>query len=150
MAHYIPSMMALAPKTREAFKALPTEFTKKQFDEIREKLSSGRYPYVAPMTLQSARDYGFVQIVRTEKTTYRKEMTVFVNPQTKEQFTHDQLRDVWSRKLAREFGFPFNGGDVPGSWELYKFEEEAEVEAEGFRNIFSVNWEKFEKMCQGF
>ena len=35
MAHTIPSMMALAPKTQELFDRLPAEFTKKQFEKMR-------------------------------------------------------------------------------------------------------------------
>lgn len=145
MAHYIPSMMALAPKTREAFASLPAEFTKKQYDAVRDKLSSNRAPYTSPMTLASAREYGIVSVVRTEKTTYKKMVTVVVNPKSGEKMTMEQFEDNWCRRLAREFGLPFS------TYTPYmgRFEEEAEMEMEGFRNIFTVDWNKFEKMCQG-
>lgn len=146
MAHYIPSMMALAPKTREAFASLPAEFTKKQYDEVRDKIASDRYStYSAPMTLKSAREYGIVNVVRTEKTTYVKTVTVIVNPKTGEKMTCEQFEDNWCRRLAREFGIPFN------TYPPYmgRFEDEAEMEMEGYRNIFTVDWNRFEKMCQG-
>lgn len=148
MAHNISSMMALAPRTKETFKALPEEFTKKQYEEIRNRFSDGRYPYSAAISLETAREYGLVQIVRTEKTTYRKKTLVVINPKTKEVYTEDQLDEVWCKKLSREFGLTFNGY-LPGYSDLRRFMDRAEVEFEGYRNVFSVNWAKFEKMCQG-
>lgn len=98
--------------------------------------------------LETAREYGLVQIVRTEKTTYRRKTLVVINPKTKEVYTEDQLDDIWCRKLSREFGLTFNGY-LPGYSDLRRFMDRAEVEFEGYRNVFSVNWAKFEKMCQG-
>ena len=145
MAHYIPSMMALAPKTQELFDRLPSEFTKKQYEAIRNELAESRYPYCSAMSLTSAREYGIVKVVRTEKTTYTKERLVYVNPKTEEQFTEEQLTDVWCRKLAREFGVQFDGGNPP-VWRMKT--DYAEVECEGFRNIFGINWNKFHAMTE--
>lgn len=149
MAHNIPSMMALAPKTKETFKALPTEFTKREFNEIRDRYADNRYPRSASISLETAREYGLVYVVRTEKTTYRKETQVVINPKTKEKFTEEQLDEVWCKKLARDFGLRFTGY-LPVYSNLLPFMDYAEMEFEGSRNVFSVNWEKFEKMCQGF
>ena len=87
MAHYIPSMMALAPKTQELFDRLPNEFTKKQYEALRDELSEGRYPTLSAISLVSAREYGIIEVVRTEKTTYTKEVRVVVNPKTAEKYT---------------------------------------------------------------
>lgn len=149
MAHNIPSMMALASKTQELFDRLPAEFTKKQFEKMRNELSEGRYPYLSPMSLVTAREYGIIEVVRTEKTTYTKEARVFINPKTKDKYTEEQLDELWCKKLAREFGLPFNGGYLPGFSDLRKFVDYAEMEFEGFRNVFGVNWNKFHDLRDG-
>ena len=142
MAHTIPSMMALAPKTQELFDRLPAEFTKKQFEKMRNELSEGRYPYLSPMSLVTAREYGIIEVVRTEKTTYTKEVRVVVNPKTEEKYTEEQLDEIWCKKIAKEFGVRFDGY-VPGYYEMSKFMDYADMEFEGFRNVFGVNWKKF-------
>ena len=150
MAHNFSSMMALAHKTRETFNALPAEFTKKQFDEVRDRFASDSYPRFASLSLETAREYGLVYVVRTEKTTYRKKTQVVINPKTKDKYTEEQLDELWCKKLAHEFGLPFNGGYLPGYSDLRHFMDYAEMEFEGFRNVFAINWDKFERMCQGF
>lgn len=142
MAHNIPSMMALAPKTQELFDRLPAEFTKKQFEKMRNELSESRYPCLSPMSLVTAREYGIIEVVRTEKTTYTKEVRVVVNPKTAEKYTEEQLDEIWCKKIAREFGLRFDGY-VPGYYEMSKFMDYADMEFEGFRNVFGVNWNKF-------
>lgn len=149
MAHYIPSMMALASKTQELFDRLPTEFTKKQYEALRDALSDDHYPTLSAISLVSAREYGIIEVVRTEKTIYTKEVHVYINPKTHEKFTEDQLDELWCKKLAREFGLRFDG-HLPCYSELRNFMDYAEMEFDGFRNVFSVNWAKLEKMCQGF
>lgn len=148
MAHTIPSMMALAPKTQELFDRLPAEFTKKQFEKMRHELSEGRYPYLSPMSLVTAREYGIIEVVRTEKTTYTKEVRVFINPTTKEKYTEDQLDDIWCKKIACEFGLNFNGR-LPYWGELCPFSDYADMEFDGFRNVFGVNWNKFHDLMDG-
>lgn len=148
MAHYIPSMMALAPKTQELFDRLPTEFTKKQYEALRDELSEGRYPTLSAMSLTSAREYGIIEVVRTEKTTYTKEVRVVVNPKTEEKYTEEQLDEIWCKKIAREFGIRFDGY-VPGYYEMSKFMDYANMEFEGFRNVFGVNWNKFHALMDG-
>ena len=148
MAHTIPSMMALAPKTQELFDRLPAEFTKKQFEKMRDELSEGRYPYLSPMSLVTAREYGIIEVVRTEKTTYTKEVRVVVNPKTQEKYTEEQLDDIWCKKLAREFGLRYDGY-VPAHYEMSKFMDYADMEFEGFRNVFGVNWNKFHDLMDG-
>ena len=148
MAHNIPSMMALASKTQELFDRLPAEFTKKQFEEMRNELSEGRYPYLSPMSLVTAREYGIIEVVRTEKTTYTKEVRVVVNPKTAEKYTEEQLDEIWCKKLAREFGLRYDGY-VPGWYEMSKFMDYANMEFEGFRNVFGVNWKKFHDLMDG-
>lgn len=135
-------MMALASKTQELFDRLPAEFTKKQFEEMRNELSEGRYPYLSPMSLVTAREYGIIEVVRTEKTTYTKEVRVVVNPKTEEKYTEEQLDEIWCKKIAREFGLRFDGY-VPSWYEMSKFMDYANMEFEGFRNVFGVNWNKF-------
>lgn len=148
MAHTIPSMMALAPKTQELFDRLPAEFTKKQFETMRNELSEGRYPYLSPMSLVTAREYGIIEVVRIEKTTYTKEVRVVVNPKTEEKYTEEQLDEIWCKKMAREFGVRFDGY-VPGYYEMSKFMDYADMEFEGFRNVFGVNWKKFHDLMDG-
>ena len=148
MAHNIPSMMALASKTQELFDRLPAEFTKKQFEEMRNELSEGRYPYLSPMSLVTAREYGIIEVVRTEKTTYTKEVRVVVNPTTNEKLTEDELDDIWCKKLAREFGLRYDGY-VPSWSQMRTFSGYADKEFEGFRNVFGVNWNKFHDLMDG-
>ena len=148
MAHTIPSMMALAPKTQELFDRLPAEFTKKQFEKMRNELSESRYPCLSPMSLVTAREYGIIEVVRTEKTTYTKEVRVVVNPKTEEKYTEEQLDEIWCKKMAREFGVRFDGY-VPGYYEMSKFMDYADMEVEGFRNVFGVNWKKFHDLMDG-
>lgn len=148
MAHYIPSMMALAPKTQELFDRLPREFTKKQYEALRDELSEGRYPTLSAISLVSAREYGIIEVVRTEKTTYTKEVRVFVNPTTKEKYTEEQLDDIWCKKVAREFGLNFNGR-LPYWGELCPFSDYADMEFDGFRNVFGINWKKFHELMDG-
>ena len=148
MAHYIPSMMALAPKTQELFDRLPTEFTKKQYEALRDELSEGRYPTLSAISLTSAREYGIIEVVRTEKTTYTKEVRVVVNPKTKEKYTEEQLDEIWCKKIAKEFGVRFDGY-VPGYYEMSKFMDYADMEFDGFRNVFGVNWNKFHDLMDG-
>ena len=148
MAHTIPSMMALAPKTQELFDRLPAEFTKKQFEKMRNELSESRYPCLSPMSLVTAREYGIIEVVRTEKTTYTKEVRVVVNPKTAEKYTEEQLDEIWCKKIAREFGLRFDGY-VPGYYEMSKFMDYADMEFEGFRNVFGVNWKKFHDLVDG-
>ena len=148
MAHYIPSMMALAPKTQELFDRLPREFTKKQYEALRDELTEGRYPSLSAISLTSAREYGIIEVVRTEKTTYTKEVRVVINPTTKQKYTEEELDDIWSKKIAREFGMNFNGR-LPYWGELYPFFGYAEKEFEGFRNVFGINWNKFHDLMDG-
>lgn len=148
MAHTIPSMMALAPKTQELFDRLPAEFTKKQFEKMRNELSESRYPCLSPMSLVTAREYGIIEVVRTEKTTYTKEVRVVVNPKTAEKYTEEQLDEIWCKKIAREFDLRFDGY-VPGYYEMSKFMDYADMEFEGFRNVFGVNWKKFHDLMDG-
>ena len=148
MAHYIPSMMALAPKTQELFDRLPREFTKKQYEALRNELSEGRYPTLSAISLVSAREYGIIEVVRTEKTTYTKEVRVVVNPKTEEKYTEEQLDEIWCKKIAKEFGVRFDGY-VPGYYEMSKFMDYADMEFEGFRNVFGINWKKFHDLMDG-
>ena len=148
MAHYIPSMMALAPKTQELFDRLPTEFTKKQYEALRDELSEGRYPTLSAISLVSAREYGIIEVVRTEKTTYTKEVRVVVNPKTEEKYAEEQLDEIWCKKIAKEFGVRFDGY-VPGYYEMSKFMDYADMEFEGFRNVFGINWKKFHDLMDG-
>ena len=148
MAHTIPSMMALAPKTQELFDRLPAEFTKKQFEKMRDELSEGRYPYLSPMSLVTAREYGIIEVVRTEKTTYTKEVMVYINPTTNEKLTEEELDDIWCKKLAREFGLRYDGY-APGWSQMRAFSGYANKEFEGFRNVFGINWNKFHDLMDG-
>lgn len=148
MAHYIPSMMALAPKTQELFDRLPCEFTKKQYEALRDELSEGRYPTLSAISLVTAREYGIIEVVRTEKTTYTKEVMVYINPTTNEKLTEEELDDIWCKKLAREFGLRYDGY-APGWSQMRAFSGYANKEFEGFRNVFGINWNKFHDLMDG-
>lgn len=63
-SHNISTMMSFCEDNKRLFDALPEEFSKKQFDAVR-KMVGGH-----PMTIKSAEKYGYVEVCRTEATTY--------------------------------------------------------------------------------
>lgn len=135
--HSVPTMVALSEVTQHLFGNLPAEFTKKDFDAVRKSYIDRKEH---PMSFQTCRDYELLIVVRTEPTTYYKEEEVWTNPVTGQQFNYDELRENWSRKLAKEFGAPWNEGYVyPYSIPGCSYEE---VEKTGYRNIYAVNTEK--------
>ncbi len=116
--------------------------------KLRDELSEGRYPTLSAISLVTAREYGIIEVVRTEKTTYTKEVHVYINPTTNEKFTEEDLDFMWSKKLAREFGLRYDGY-VPGWSQMRAFSGYANKEFEGIRNVFGVNWNKFHDLMDG-
>ena len=82
-----------------------------------------------------------IAIVRTEPATYQVEEDVWVNPITNEQYNNDTLRKKWSVELAEQFGV----GYTPYP-RIYRLPHSSiKVDKPCVRNIFAVNFEKFQK-----
>lgn len=141
-SHNVKTMLALPHTTLELFNALPTEFTKKEFDTARNAMNNAH-----PLSLATCRDYGFVVVVRTEPIKYKTSTDVWTNPKTGEQYTADEIVRKWSIELAEQFGVPFRSNFYfsPYCRLPYKYKE---IEKEGFRNIFAVDFEKFQEFLQ--
>lgn len=138
-AHSVPTMVALAKTTEDFLSHLPAEFTKKDFDTAR-KLFAGH-----PLSLPTCREYGFVVVVRTEPAPYFVEEDVWTSPVTGRQYNFDEMRDYWSKGLAKEFGIPYekylSPYNVPG-------EQKVKRERQGFRNYFAFDVEKFKRFVE--
>ena len=63
-SHSISTMMNFCEDNKRLFDALPEQFSKKQFEAIRKSVGGH------PMTIKSAEKYGYVEVCRTEATTY--------------------------------------------------------------------------------
>ena len=134
-SHNVNSMFALPTATLALFNALPQEFTKKDFDTMRESMKNAH-----PLSLPTCRKYGFIIVVRTEPTTYTIEEDIWTNPITNEQYNFNTLVDNWSIKLAEQFGVDYERSCfylLPHS--LVK------VVKPCTRNIFTVDFKKFQK-----
>jgi hypothetical protein len=134
--HNVNSMFALSTTTAALFNALPQEFTKKDFDTVRASMKGAH-----PLSLPTCREYGFIIIVRTEPATYQVEEDVWVNPITNEQYNNDTLRKKWSVELAEQFGVDYT--PYPRIYCLPH--SSIKVDKPCVRNIFAVNFEKFQK-----
>ena len=135
-SHTVSSMFALPTATIELFEALPQEFTKKDFDTVRANMKGAR-----PLSLSTCRSYGFIIIVRTEPATYRVEEDVWTNPITNEQYNYDTLKCKWSVELAEQFGVAYTSSLYPYCLPYSSIK----VDKPCVRNIFAVDFEKFQK-----
>ena len=136
MSHTTSSMFALPTATNNLFNMLPKEFTKKDFETVRDSMKNAH-----PLSLSTSRKYGFIVIVRTEPTTYKTREEVWVNPVTNERYTENELRRKWSIELAEQFGVTYT--PTPRMIRLPHFL--TEVDKPCIRNIFTVNFEKFQE-----
>ena len=136
MSHTTSSMFALPTATNNLFNMLPKEFTKKDFETVRDSMKNDH-----PLSLSTSRKYGFIVIVRTEPTTYKTREEVWVNPVTNERYTENELRRKWSIELAEQFGVTYT--PTPRMIRLPHFL--TEVDKPCIRNIFTVNFEKFQE-----
>lgn len=141
-SHNVKTMLALPHTTLELFNALPTEFTKKEFDTARNAMNNAH-----PLSLATCRDYGFVVVVRTEPIKYKTRTDVWTNPKTGEQYTADEIVRKWSIELAEQFGVPFQSNFYFSPYCRLPYECK-EIEKEGFRNIFTIDFEKFQEFLQ--
>ena len=141
-SHNVKTMLALPHATLELFNALPTEFTKKEFDATRNAMSNAH-----PLSLAACRDYNFVVVVRREPITYKTRTDVWTNPTTGEQYTADEIVRKWSIELAEQFGVPSKSNFYFSPYCRLPYERK-EIEREGFRNIFAVDFEKFQEFLQ--
>lgn len=125
MAHTIVSMMKIGPASKALMNALPAEFSKQEFNDLRKQMGGDALAFV------TARRYGYIQFVRSEPCTYHKHMEIYVDPVTGRQFNGwQELWDAWSNEIARHFGVD-NRYAVQGEW--------GEVEFQGVRNIYTIN-----------
>ena len=139
MSHNVSSMFALSTATNNLFNMLPKEFTKKDFDTARDSMKNAQ-----PLSLATCRKYGLVVLVRTEPTTYKTKEEVWVNPVTNERYNFDTLKRKWSIELAEQFGVAYTYSPRPSCLPHSLIE----VDKPCVRNIFTINFEKFQKFLE--
>lgn len=135
-SHTVPTMFALAKVTEQFLQSLPTEFTKKQFDELRKSCKEH------PLSLQTCREYGFIVVARTEPATYTKEESVWVDVKGRK-YSEEEMALFDRRAIATLFDRP-DYVDRWGSIYTLPYHEEP-VEHACERNIFRFNVEKFKR-----
>lgn len=139
--HTIPTMMHLQAASEELFAALPAEFSKSEFNAIRQQLGNRGISYA------SARKYGIIVVVREEPCKRKVTADFWTNPVTGEKYTYEELDNKWSKEIADQFGveylLKFHGCyySHPSFWGLPHEEETHEVDC--YRNIFRLDVEKF-------
>lgn len=133
--HTVPTMLKLYQETEVLLTSLPTEFSKKEFEEIRDKVWGNH-----PLSFNSCRAYGFIRVVRQEPATYKRMETVFTDPKGR-QYTRQEIEALG--RTAVEVLFDINS--YSDRWfSIYQLPNaDVEVEHPCYRNIFSVDWEKF-------
>ena len=134
--HNVNSMFALPTTTLDLFNALPKEFTKKEFDTARASMKGAH-----PLSLSTCREYGFIIVVRTEPATYTVIEDVWTNPITNEQYNRDTLRRKWCIEMAEQFGVAYTPSPRPYCLPY----SPTKVDKPCVRNIFAVDFEKFQK-----
>ena len=144
-SHTVPTMLGFPMDCEALLSALPAEFSKHQFEDIRKTIPGH------PMSFSSARKYGIIEVVRTEPCMRKMTCDIWTNPVTGAKYTYDQLSDKWSKELAAQFGVEYlvrgwnrNVWTTPSFYCLPYQEETLEVEC--YRNIFKVNVEKFKAL----
>ena len=135
-SHTVPTMFALAKVTEQFLQSLPTEFTKKQFDELRKSCKEH------PLSLQTCREYGFIVVARTEPATYTKEESVWVDVKDRK-YSEEEMALFDRRAIATLFDRP-DYVDRWGSIYTLPYHEEP-VEHACERNIFRFNVDKFKR-----
>lgn len=131
--HSVPTMLKLSKETEALLKNLPTEFSKKEFEEIRDKVWHNH-----PLSFQTCRDYGFIVVVRQEPATYTTPEDVWVDGKGRK-FTYEEMK-LFDKWIIMEL---FNCS-MPQANSIFSLNHVKEkVEHPCYRNIFSVNWEKF-------
>ena len=139
--HTIPTMMHLQAASEELFAALPAEFSKSEFNAIREQLGNRGISYA------SARKYGIIVVVREEPCKRETTCEFWTIPVTGEKYTWDELDSKWSKEIASQFGVEYlvkfgnHCYSAPSFWGLPHAEETREVDC--YRNIFRLDVEKF-------
>ena len=138
--HTIPTMMHLQAASEELFAALPAEFSKSEFNAIRQQLGNRGISYA------SARKYGIIVVVREEPCKRKMTCDFWTNPITGEKYTYEELDEKWSKELASQFGveyMSYHGSYAyrPSFWSLPHAEGTYEVDC--YRNIFRLDVEKF-------
>ncbi len=138
--HTIPTMMHLQAACEELFAALPAEFSKSEFNAIRQQLGNRGLSYA------SARKYGIIVVVREEPCKRKATCDFWTNPVTGEKYTYDELDQKWSKEIASQFGVEYmhyhgSYAYAPSFWGLPHGEETREVDC--YRNIFRLDVEKF-------
>ena len=138
--HTIPTMMHLQAASEELFAALPAEFSKSEFNAIRQQLGNRGISYA------SARKYGIIVVVREEPCKREATEEFWTNPVTGEKYTYWELDEKWSKEIATQFGVEYmlyhgTYAHAPSFWGLPHGEETREVDC--YRNIFRLDVEKF-------
>lgn len=138
-SHTVPTMFALAKVTEQFLQSLPAEFTKKQFDELRNGCKGH------PLSLQTCRDYGFVVVVRTEPTTYTKEESVWIDAKGRK-YSEKEMRLFDRKTIATLFNRPTYASQWESIYSLPYNDEPVEHPCE--RNIFRFNEERFKRFLE--
>lgn len=138
-SHSVHTMFALAKATEQFLHSLPTEFTKKQFDELRKGYNGH------PLSLQTCRDYGFIVVARTEPATYTKEENVWVDAKGRK-YSEEEMKLFDRRTIATLFNRPDYVDNWAFMYTLPHHEEPVEHSTE--RNIFRFNAEKFKRFLE--
>lgn len=131
--HSVPTMFKLSTETEALLKSLPTEFSKKEFEEIRDKVWHNH-----PLSFQTCRGYGFIGVVRQEPAIYTTTEDVWVDAKGRK-FTYEEMK-LFDRWALVEL---FNCSHQQASSIFNLDHGEEKVEHPCYRNIFSVDWEKF-------
>lgn len=135
-SHSVPTMVALAKTTKDFLSSLPAEFTKKEFETLRNAFEGH------PLCLQTCREYGFIVVARTEPATYTKQESVWIDTKGR-RYTYDEMQCMNREAIAVLFDCP----SYATNWmSLYRLpNEEVPVEHPCERNIFRFNEEKFKR-----
>ena len=135
-SHNVSTMFALARVTKQFLQSLPTEFTKKQFDEMRKDCKDH------PLSLQICRDYGFITVIRTEPTTktYTTHETIWTDSKGRK-YDYDEMHEFGHRTIAMLFNRPEFDQYHMSIYQLPH--EDAKIEHPCVRNIYTFNAEKF-------
>jgi hypothetical protein len=132
MKHTVKSMIKLYDETLRLFETLPEEFTAREFNALRDSMDRGA------ICIKSARELGFIRIVREEPVEYYTEEDLYTSVDGK-QFTIEELFKIPWDKRVDLFG-------TPEWWTLPS--KRVTISHTTKKNIFVVDVEKFKSFAK--
>lgn len=135
-SHNVKSMITLSNATLNLFNALPKEFTKKEFEDVRDSMCD-----MHPLSFSTCRKYNLITIVRAEPSTYKVEEDRWINPVTNEQYDYDTLTIKWSIELAKQFDVDY----VPYLNPYCLPHSSIKIDKPCIRNIYAICSEKVQE-----